>query len=180
MIIGRITATTILLVLSLTLPAEMPPVPVPPENPITEEFPFDRPKLRSELVSAASASGATTGAWFDPNHDGEGWLIEVLAENRALVTWYSYDQEGKQMWLIGVGEISGSIIQIDELQVTHGTVFGTNFHSEDVILNIWGSLEIEFIDCNSATFTYQSITGFGSGALNAIRLTNLSGLECAP
>ncbi len=145
-----------------------------------EEFPFDRPKLRSELVSAALASGAMTGAWYDPSHDGEGWLIEVLAENRALVTWYSYDQQGKQMWLIGVGEISGSIIQIDELQVTHGAVFGPDFDPDDVILNTWGSLEIEFIDCNSATFTYQSITGFGSGALNAIRLTNLSGLECAP
>ena len=145
-----------------------------------EEFPFDRPTLRSERVSAALASGAMTGAWYDPSHDGEGWLIEVLAENRALVTWYSYDLQGMQMWLIGVGEISGSIIQIDEMQVTQGPVFGTEFDPDDVILDVWGSLEIEFIDCNSATVTYQSMAGFGNGVLNAIRLTSLSGLECAP
>jgi len=144
-----------------------------------EEFPFDRPTLRSELVSAALASGAMTGAWYDPSRVGEGWLIEVLAGSLALVTWYSYDQQGNQMWLIGVGEISGSTIRIDEMQVTHGPVFGMDFNPDDVILESWGSLEIEFIDCNSATATYQSITGFGSGTLNASRLTNLSGLECA-
>ncbi len=143
-----------------------------------EQFPFDRPTLRSERLSTALRSGAMTGSWYDPSHTGEGWAIEVLADGRAVVTWYTYDLQGAQMWLIGVGEITGNSIHIDEMLVTQGAVFGLDFDPDDVILSNWGILDIEFDECDSAEVSYQSNGEFGSGTLQAIRLTALAGLEC--
>ena len=39
-----------------------------------------------------------SGSWFDPTHDGEGYVVEVLDDNRATVYWFTYDSEGNERW----------------------------------------------------------------------------------
>ena len=53
---------------------------------------------------------AISGAWFDPGHDGEGWLLEILADDRAVVSWFSYDSEGNQAWFLNAGNVEGNKI----------------------------------------------------------------------
>ena len=139
-----------------------------------EEFPFDRPTLRGEQVSAAIVSSAFTGGWYAPAQDRDGWMVEVLAGNRAVVSWYTYDSQGAQMWMIGIGQIDDMTIHIDEMLVTRRT--GTD--PDEFILDNWGSLDFELADCNNATVTYQSTGEFGAGSLNATRIFSLSGLAC--
>ncbi|MEE9412743.1 MAG: hypothetical protein V3V22_06780 [Methylococcales bacterium] len=31
-----------------------------------------------------------TGLWFDPSHNSEGYLIEILDNNRAVMIWFTY------------------------------------------------------------------------------------------
>jgi len=144
-----------------------------------EQFPFDRPMLRSEqIVEGVSSNAQLSGSWFDITHDGEGWLIEILDGDVVVVYWFTYDADGNQMWLVGVGTIVGDTLTIDELLVTSGPGFGPGFDPDDVVGEVWGSLVIIFTGCDTATLDYVSVLEFGSGSFSLIRLTALAGLSC--
>lgn len=125
-----------------------------------------------------AASLAYSGSWYDPEHTGEGQIIQVLSANRILMNWYTYDEQGAQMWLTGVGILSGSTATIEHMYITEGGIFGPEFDPQLVELEIWGSLIMNFESCNAASIEYESILGFGSGTLNPVRLTQVEGLDC--
>jgi hypothetical protein len=53
-----------------------------------------------------------SGSWYDPDHKGEGFLLEVLESNKAVIYWFTYDEAGAQRWFTSVGEVSkGSLYQ---------------------------------------------------------------------
>jgi hypothetical protein len=53
-----------------------------------------------------------SGSWYDPAHKGEGFLLEVLESNKAVIYWFTYDEAGAQRWFTSVGEVSkGSLYQ---------------------------------------------------------------------
>lgn len=125
-----------------------------------------------------AVSPAISGAWYDPTHDGEGWLLEILPGDRALLAWFSYDPEGEQAWFMNTGVVEGNSISFD-LTIPSGTDFGPTFDPGDVNRPIWGSAIFTFDDCYSGMMSYDSPReGFGSGSLTLQRLTSLSGLEC--
>ncbi len=119
-----------------------------------------------------------SGSWYDPLHDGEGWMLQVLDNNRLVITWYTYDSEGNQMWLTGVGELVNSSVHIEEMLISKGGIFGPAFNPDDVELSVWGSLIFTFTDCQNAIASYDSIVGFGAATLNPVRLTQVAGLQC--
>ena len=50
------------------------------------------------------ASGWPSGQWYNPARDGEGFYVEVIGEGDSLqiaVAMYSYNDQGKQLWLVG-------------------------------------------------------------------------------
>ncbi len=121
---------------------------------------------------------AYSGTWYDPEHDGEGFMVQILEDGRVFLNWYTYDDQGQQMWLTGLGELSGNTVVVDELYVTAGGVFGPDFDPEAVEFTLWGSLLFIFDTCTSARVDYESALGFGAGSLNPIKLTIIEGLEC--
>jgi hypothetical protein len=126
----------------------------------------------------AILEGLLSGSWFDPTHSGEGYVLEVLTDERVLVYWFSFDGQGNRRWFFGVGEIQSGKLVFAELSTTHGPVFGEGFDSQDLIVEPWGSLELE-LTCDSgvARFT-PSEAGFPAGVLNVDRLSLLDGLSC--
>ena len=127
---------------------------------------------------ASSAFSAWSGSWYDPLHDGEGWIIEVMDDTSALVYWFTYDQHGEQIWMLGVAGLNGNSLKAD-MQMASGPGFGAGFDPTDVVLYDWGSLEITFDGCNSASISYSSAAdGYGTGNLQPGRLTSLAGLSC--
>jgi hypothetical protein len=125
--------------------------------------------------------GSMSGSWYDPDHDGEGWLIEILPGGIAVIYWFSYDPvDPIQAWFVGVGEIDGKTITVEDVRIPLGTVFGPSFDPLDVMLVPWGSFEFVFDGCNSGTMSYSSGKGgeFGSGSLDVERITGLAGLTC--
>ncbi|HKJ16036.1 MAG TPA: hypothetical protein VJ984_01640 [Xanthomonadales bacterium] len=119
-----------------------------------------------------------SGAWFDPSHDGEGWLLEILPDGRALAAWFSYDPQGKQAWFYNVGSVEGDTITF-ELLLPSGADFGPGFDSDAMNYPTWGTVTFTFSDCNTAAVNYASeIEGYGNGTLEVSRLTQLSGLAC--
>jgi len=132
-------------------------------------------------VSNASAYDVTpgqSGSWYDPSHSGEGYFLQVLSPSQAAVFWFTYDKNGDQFWMIGVGDINGSKITFPELLSPHGGKFGPDFNPEDVEYPVWGSMEFDFSSCDAGKVSYVGPPAFGSGSLNLIRLTYLWGLDC--
>jgi hypothetical protein len=85
------------------------------------------------------------GTWYDPGRDGEGFVIDVGFGGGFLASFYTYDTDGRQMWLIGAGTIGGDSVTIP-LETTTGGLWGAAFEP------LW----VERFDFGSATFTFES------------------------
>jgi len=130
-------------------------------------------------AKVSSIGPGISGSWFDPNHDGEGWLIEILNDDLALVYWFSYDANGNQAWWVGVGTINGKTITVEDSELPTGTVFGSGFNAGNISRVPWGQMVFTFDSCTSGTMSYQSDIGeFGSGTLDLARITAIPGLGC--
>jgi len=134
-----------------------------------------------ESVMPVSSAPGISGQWFDPASDGQGWFLQEVAPGRVLVAWFSFDAQRHQAWMIGVGDLNASkVLQVDNMRRPSGTSFGDDFNSSDIIRQDWGSLRIEFHNCNEANLQFASpLTDFGVGTAQPIRLTRLSGLACS-
>jgi hypothetical protein len=126
--------------------------------------------------SVTSIDSGFSGAWYDPEHDGEGFIVEVLEDQRALVYWFSYQDDGRQRWLLGVGTIEGNRLQVRELSDSSGGRFGKDFDPDEVELQRRGSLSMAFYGCSEAVANY-SIEGTG-GQQRLKRLTDVHGHGC--
>lgn len=120
-----------------------------------------------------------SGAWYVPERSGEGWLVEDLPGGQSLVYWFTYDPQGRQAWILGLGRREDQRIVIDDLRITRGTRFGTDFNAATVERVPWGRLELNFQNCGSAELRYtSSLPEYGSATRNAQRLTTLAGAPC--
>ncbi len=122
-----------------------------------------------------------SGSWFDPSHAGEGYTVQWLDNDQVLVMWFSYDSDGQQYWMLGLGEnlSADDTINLDGVLSARGARFGRAFAAEDVELFEWGSIQMN-LGCSSGTADYQSILPeFGSGDFDLVRLSFLAGLVCA-
>jgi hypothetical protein len=137
--------------------------------------------LTETAVGATAAIGpGFSGMWYDPARSGEGLQLEVLDSNTAIVYWFTYDEQGKQRWFGGIGQIAhtsaGDSIQFPEMYVTHGGKFGPSFNPGDVQFQTVGNASVSFTDCNTGTFRYSA---FGqSQTLPMQRLTQTMGAGC--
>ena len=136
-------------------------------------------RLTDRGSRAASALRNYAGAFVDPAHAGEGWVIEPYSPTQAGAYWFTYDANGEPAWLLGIGTLDGNRLVIDGTLRPLGTNFGAGFDPSRVDRTSWGRVEFEFGSCNSATVRYASaVDGFGNGMLDAQRLTRLASATC--
>ena len=88
---------------------------------------------------------------------GEGFQLSVEGDdaNVFVMTWYTY-LDGKQVWMIGTGVRSGNQLVFDEMIITSGTGFGSAFNPDDVVREVFGSITLNFTDCNNLIATVDS------------------------
>lgn len=136
-------------------------------------------RLTASGARAAEGLRARSGAWFVGDRPGEGWLVEDLADGQSLVYWFTFDQQGRQAWLVGPGQRDGDSIVVEQLLQGGGTRFGAGFDPAAVTLSPWGTLTLEFDSCAGGTVRYASNDpAFGNGARSLQRLTRLAGAPC--
>lgn len=147
---------------------------------------------RHEYVPLTRLAGTTcdnqqshqwiSGAWFDRERDGEGFVVEVLADGSGVVYWFTYrpDDSKHQAWMVGTGEFDGQELHVENLVQPVGGRWGENFEPEAVDRdNRWGSLTLEFFDESSGHVTWNSEReGFGAGEHPIERLTVPRLAEC--
>ena len=131
-------------------------------------------------------SGYLTGNWFDPAHGGEGAQVEIGAgsgnSRYVIFAWYTYTSAGIPFWLFGQGGFNAGDRSAN---VTVAYATGGGFAGGPTATNAsWGTLTVNFPDCNSMQFSYQANGGLpagvpqGSGSRNWTRLTGINGLSC--
>jgi hypothetical protein len=121
-----------------------------------------------------------SGSWYDPAQDGQGFTLQRLAGGAALMTWFSYDSEGEQYWMQGIGEADGHQLNFPDVYATRGPVFGAGFDAQELEFIPWGELTLE-LGCETGLAEYESVLPeFGQGAFELDRLTFPHGLECVP
>jgi hypothetical protein len=119
-----------------------------------------------------------SGLWFDPERDGEGFVIEHMEDGRFFVLWYTYDTDGSQMWLVGIGEREGDSV-IVEVQRTRGPRFGATYDPADLVREPWGALRLSFTACDSAHVDFLSgEAAYGRGSYRLVQLARLNGTVC--
>ncbi|HST27428.1 MAG TPA: hypothetical protein VLK26_03565 [Rudaea sp.] len=137
-------------------------------------------------------SGYMTGNWYDQNHSGEGIQVEVgefaptdtTYPRYITIAWYTFDSSGTPYWLFGTGFFNaGDTSAVVTLGYSYGGGFAGNFGAS-ATQKLWGTFNVQFPDCNTMQFSYQSTAGlptgvpFGTGSKTWKRLTQMNGLTC--
>jgi len=127
-----------------------------------------------------SVDGRINGAWYDPGHSGEGWVVEVLTGDRAVVYWFTYPvgEEGRQAWIQGQGQVTGDSIEITDTVIASGPSFGPDYDPADLDTGDWGTWTMTFSGCDAGTVHYDGPAGFGSGDFQVRRLSSVQGSAC--
>ena len=121
-----------------------------------------------------------TGSWYLDARDGEGYNIEIWGDDldpQVLAYFYTYDEAGNQMWLVGSGPANGDTAVVP-VQVTSGPVYGAGYNPADVLREDWGTLTFKFTSKNAGTVVRASTMGFGTDTVDIVRLTYVTGLTC--
>lgn len=120
-----------------------------------------------------------TGSWVNP--EGKlGLGLEVLAGGNMVAEGYTFAAAGGQLWIGGVGPITGDHAAITVTTITGaGGRFPPNFDASQTQNTTWGTLTFTFTDCNNGAVAWASaIPGYGSGSMPIIRLTQPAGVAC--
>ncbi len=119
-----------------------------------------------------------SGAWYDPQRSGEGFTVQVLEDDTALVYWFSYDTDGARRWFFGQGELVDGSWVFPTLWTTSGPSFGAGFDPGALDQRAWGRLELDLsCDGGEARWTTGE-TGFPDGSMPLVQLTRMDGPAC--
>jgi hypothetical protein len=124
----------------------------------------------------------TSAMWYDTSREGEGFMLEVLSATRALLYWFTYDDEGGQDWYFGDGEIRGNRIVFRDLLRVSGGEFGPGFDPDRVSRAAVGSASFIWSTCDTGAMSWVIDRDGGpwrQGRMNVSRLTRVMGLPCS-
>lgn len=148
----------------------------------TGSGPLDSPQSLAVVPVLDQVGPGHSGHYFVPSRSGEGWLLEVLDEHQAAISWFTYPpanaESAEQAWVIGVGEISGGRIVFDDMLATRLVDPDAPIEDGNISLLPWGTLTLEFGHCDHGRASYDSPLFESSGELDFVRLLTIEGLPC--
>ncbi len=132
------------------------------------------------LATELAVDSSVSGHWYTPEFNGQGFAFTPKPnENRLLGSWYSWGENGSQVWfaLDSAGPLSGAAAAANGGFDNQSAVFtlyrstgGAFISSQPVATEPAGTLTIEFADCNNAIASFAFI----GGASGELPLTNLT------
>ena len=127
-------------------------------------------------------AGLNGNWWKGPERSGEGAQVEVaIRSDGSLVlvfTFYSYDPQGNQIFLVAVGPVEGDTVEV-EVFITEGGMWGDDFDAALVSESQWGTGTFIANSCDSIHIAlvpnaeFQS-SGYTDLEYDLIRLTTPS------
>ncbi|MBD8525074.1 DUF1800 domain-containing protein [Pseudomarimonas arenosa] len=117
-----------------------------------------------------------SGTFFDPAQSGQGFIVEHIdlgGSPGLAVSWFTY-REGRQVWLFGVGPVTGASAAIP-LSISRGADFPPRFVPSEALIEPWGTLTLAFTSTDAGTASWiSSYAGFNNGSQPISRLTALA------
>jgi hypothetical protein len=153
------------------------------KSPAISDILLNSKNSHSIIQKNTSFNSGISGSWYNPPQSGHGFFIESLGNNIYFMSWFAYDSFGFPTFIIGTGTTtSDNTIRFD-MSFVYGMAWGV-FDNSNLVTDSWGTVDITFNDCNSATVVYNSTytdvfgTFYGTGNLPIIRLTSIENLPC--
>jgi hypothetical protein len=125
--------------------------------------------LQQGASSEFSITSGISGTWYDTERNGEGFMVDIAAEGIVVVSFYTYDTMGNQLWLIGNGLVNGNTFDIN-LEITDGALWGDAFNPADVNRDDWGTGTFTFDGCHSGTASLVPNQDY-AGAYDVLNVT---------
>ncbi len=102
--------------------------------------------LQESVDSNFVVTSGISGTWWNPLRSGEGFMIDVAKDGLVTVSYYTYDKQARQMWVIGWGNVIGDTFEI-AFELTDGAVYGDDFDPLMVNRYPWGTGKFTFTSC---------------------------------
>ena len=102
------------------------------------------------------------GSWWNAAYAGEGFAIEEYGDGFVIVYWYTYDESGEQMWLMGTGERDGNTVVLNMFR-THGGALADPANPDLVSEVPWGTVTLDIEECTHIGMTFESLSGQSGG-----------------
>lgn len=137
----------------------------------------------SGLTDEPPAIGpAHSGSWYQPDQDGHGFSLEfgktLGGTPLAVAYWYTYDDAGNPIFLVGTGVPEDNRVTIDFVSPV-GMVFG-EFDPGSVVREAGGIGTFEFSDRDNGTFSYTpsdfTAAAWGHQSIEDLALIKLFGV----
>ena len=140
-----------------------------------------------EVQGGPDIGAPQSAAFYDSGRNGEGVFVEILENDLAIVSFYTYSPDGQNLvWFVGSGTVKGNSVVVDELQKVTGGVFGAGFDADKIVRTRVGGMSLVFPDCNATgkpgriNFTAEPDSGFENLLQNATRLTTIFKCDGSP
>jgi len=131
-----------------------------------------------ELVPSTLGEGGINGIYYNP--DADGHYIYILDNNyNTVVLWSTFDNDGNQAWIFGIGELVNGRSLIADAYINTGGRVSLDGEIEQAEANRWGTLEVEMSNCKEGFFSFKSDQPeFGSGQIQISRVASVRQLGC--
>lgn len=123
-------------------------------------------------------SGGINGLYHDP-HATHRYLYVLETNYTTLVVWNTFDRDGNQLWVYGVGDLfnNGRSVVADAYINTSGGFLPNGEADDDV--DHWGVIRLDLSSCTEGRVTYQSdLPEYGSGEFSVVRLAYSKQIGC--
>ena len=137
-------------------------------------------QTRNEVaVQSMDINPGMNGGWYYDQTAGQGFLIDTLPDGAGggfiFIAWFTYGDTtaSGQRWLTAQGNFTGPTADIVIYESTGGSFDTPLLPSTDPV----GSMQVDFTDCDTATFSYQLEEG-PSGTIPLARLLPAGNALC--
>ncbi len=119
-----------------------------------------------------------SGLWLSHAQPAHAVQVEILNGARAQIGWYSYDNSGNPLWLLGLGRVVGDSILTELVQFSGGRPPHL-WDEANPVTSSWGNVTLRFEGCDSAVMSWDSDQpDFLDGSLQLTRYALLQGQRC--
>lgn len=134
------------------------------------------------LADLKLAEGGPTGVFYNTSRAGEGMWVEVSEAGDSVlisVSFYSFDEDGKQLWVTGTLGIDpdDTTAQVPVVQV-EGPSWGPDYDPDDQVITDFGTIGVRYPDCNTAMFSIATNGELPNQDIAMVRLTDPVGIDC--
>lgn len=121
------------------------------------------------------------GLYYVPGiANGHYVSLQRVHDNKdVMVFWDTFDNQGNQAWIFGVGTLTSDRHIHASMYRNLGGVLQPGGPATGAKASAWGTVDIDLTSCAAAQFNYQSsLPDFGSGQFPLTRLAFESAINC--